>query len=946
MTLCGSDKMDDLSVASDSSGSIRDDLSLSSWDHSVDRSSDSDSQQSAIVGSRRRRQRLRPLTEFGDPAVGAAILTHMRMTRALRQRTKKRVDSKRYVVDDGADRIGGQTTSLAPGQAKPRLLQRVRAICLLAPNDIFFDVGSGEGFAAMALGAATGCHAYGIEIVPWRHQDSVDIAKKFCQSMSRSNEFAELCGYERPVAAGHALSDVDAVDTSVALPQQSLLPSSCLSQANSGTANTCPTPLGAKTAAWSQRVAAVARLQSNVSSLDHGSVGPASTCSSIHISADPLATGGLSSPSPPHSQSGSPRQGVARSAGAYGRSGPVLLSECAHTDACATVPKPRTTSLLRTVSGSSGDLGSRAHGVASGSKGRKGGGACVSGGGGLGSPATFASLVVPPSRLAPDTSVRCLLCAAQAFGRGEEWGPHPAHCRLAAGRSIRTRASTDSLGPKSSAPSSAQRGRVDARLRRSVGDALAPPPRRSAPHAGLPPDLVGPLRCPHPEFEFAVLVARVLAAASTSASQGANSLALDIPASSDGVCGAAAATALRRGVAPSGVGHVSLPPAASAPASVSSRPAVPSEADATDPLTEALVDAGSQGLAVFAKPLWPAAASAAAASRAGVSQCAAPSRAFQGSPTFRAGSGLASSPTGHADSPRRTTVGAAVTENTGAATSSSHCSNDEAATHSYAIVFSGWGGRVRERPAETGRVAALGPRIAPTLRAAGSPPLSPSLRRLPIASTPEIVPAEADGESHARTNSGGHGREEVERRAVVAVSSESVAVELPTTDTLSAPALSTPTAGTLPAMLGASLLPLHQRLHLVRGDALQLLARSGPALEALRRSRVVFCNNFDAKWTGKVSVFSRSSARVHDGDSYLVPFLSHAEDGFQQSIFRLLSRHMARGAILVSCSRFTRGVRRWGVRLGSLSLLLCAFRAGALPSLRCCFQLCFVTVTV
>ena len=814
----------------------------------MDRSSDSDSQQSAIVGSRRRRQRLRPLTEFGDPAVGAAILTHMRMTRALRQRTKKRVDSKRYVVDDGADRIGGQTTSLAPGQAKPRLLQRVRAICLLAPNDIFFDVGSGEGFAAMSLGAATGCHAYGIEIVPWRHQDSVDIAKKFCQSMSRSDEFAELCGYERPVAAGHALSDVDAIDTSTAQPLPSLLPSSCLSRANPGAANTCSTLSGAKSAAWSQRVAGVSRLQSNVSSVDHDSVGPASTCSSIRISADPLATGGLSSPSPPHSQTGSPRLGVVvRAAGAYGKSGPVLLSESAHADACATVPKPWTASLPRTVSGSSGDLGSRAPGVISGSKGR------------LGSTVNFASLVVPPSRLAPDTSVRCLLCAAQAFGRGEEWGPHPAHCRLAAARSIRPRSSGVSLGPRSSAPPSAQRGRVDARLRRSV-----PSPRRSAPHAGFPPDLIGPLQCPHPEFEFAVLVSRVLAAASTSALQEANSLVLDTPSSSDGVCGAAA-TVLQRFDAPSGTGHVSSPPAAPAPAAVSGRAALPSEADVPDPLTETRVDesaVGSQGLAVFAKSLWPAAASAAAASKAGVSQCVAPSRAFQtllpccegGAPTLGAGSGLASSPTGPAESPTRTTVGASVTENIGAATNSSHCSSDGAAAHSYAIVFSGWGGRVRERQAE-------GPRITPALRAAGSPPLPPSLRRLPIASTPDFLPAEVVGESHARTDSGGHRREGVERRAVVTVSSESVPVELDHTNIIAAHALSSPTAGTLPAVLGASLLPLHQRLHLVRGDALQLLARSGPALDALRRSRVVFCNNFDAKWTGKAPDFPRSSAR-------------------------------------------------------------------------------------
>jgi len=45
---------------------------------------------------------------------------------------------------------------------------------------------------------------------------------------------------------------------------------------------------------------------------------------------------------------------------------------------------------------------------------------------------SFAGVTVPESCLAPRTSVQCVLCAAQAFGRGAEWGSHTVHSRLEA----------------------------------------------------------------------------------------------------------------------------------------------------------------------------------------------------------------------------------------------------------------------------------------------------------------------------------------------------------------------------------------------------------------------------------------------------------------------------------------------------------------------------------
>ena len=79
--------------------------------------------------------------------------------------------------------------------------------------------------------------------------------------------------------------------------------------------------------------------------------------------------------------------------------------------------------------------------------------------------------------------------------------------------------------------------------------------------------------------------------------------------------------------------------------------------------------------------------------------------------------------------------------------------------------------------------------------------------------------------------------------------------------------------------------PFHSRVRLLTGDALSILA-TGHGLEALSRARVVFCNNFANRWDA---------------------------DGFQQAVFRLLSRVMAPGSILVSACRLTRGTRKSGL---------------------------------
>jgi hypothetical protein len=82
-----------------------------------------------------------------------------------------------------------------------------------------------------------------------------------------------------------------------------------------------------------------------------------------------------------------------------------------------------------------------------------------------------------------------------------------------------------------------------------------------------------------------------------------------------------------------------------------------------------------------------------------------------------------------------------------------------------------------------------------------------------------------------------------------------------------------------PPMAPAISLSLLDRVTLVAADARLLLAAT-PALTA--GARVVFCNNYDNRW---------------------------ATDGFQMQVFRLLSRLMAPGAILVSCAQFTSGRR-------------------------------------
>ena len=76
--------------------------------------------------------------------------------------------------------------------------------------------------------------------------------------------------------------------------------------------------------------------------------------------------------------------------------------------------------------------------------------------------------------------------------------------------------------------------------------------------------------------------------------------------------------------------------------------------------------------------------------------------------------------------------------------------------------------------------------------------------------------------------------------------------------------------------------PLDARVWFAEGDALRDLLY-GRGLEAISHARVVYGNNFSNKWE---------------------------TDGFQARLYRLLSRVMMRGAVLVSSTRFTSGTRR------------------------------------
>lgn len=893
--------MDSLSETSASSASEDDGRSLSSWDQSLDSASDADSPHAA----RQRRRRQRPLDQF-DEGVGDAILADMRLTRALRQRTQKRVDSKRYVVDDGADRIGDQTTSLAPGQAKPRLLQRLRAICLLGPSDAFFDVGSGEGFAAVALSAATGCHAYGVEIVPWRHQDSVDIAKKFCKSMRRSADFAELCGY------GH--------------------PGSRRGGAASGRLLTIGAGGGALQPGVAEGAMAppVPALPSDSASLDveGSSVGPPST-SSFRASAEAQpaapaavsAAGGLTlSPSP----------AVSTSASRTGSGSPPPPTAGA-------LSKPAASLLLRSLSGGSGGSAAAAIQVSAAGASRASAASAAR---------SFSAVTVPASCLATRASVRCILCAAQAFGRGQDWGPHAVHCSLPAAAVFNA---PDAPAPAAAA--SPRRKRVEETRRSSSSTTPA-----------LCADLVRPLRSPHPEFEFAALVQRALNAAAagvkepTSAAAGAGDRAKPLPSSpaASPVFGAGAElvsgpAAEQRSNSEGVVG--SLPaqrptPQAIVPvqprvlqaaacARAAPAPAVGHGLGDTAPRALAVVRADTAGggsVRGLSVGVSMPAAFGIGLKRAFQSTVPVGGEGSQGPAGRVAGDATAVAPSFAPPVPlleaAQTRVGIGAGSS---ADPSSSAGTDAGRQHPYALVFAGWGGRAGGGQALGAGALGISPPGQALLSGSSALLRSTSLpaSHSSAESVSLVVPAWSalsSGASSALLRSWS--------APVLPPGARPAAVSLPSTPVqnltasgsssspskaFTSEALAVPVAlpvaprGVGAVALGGALapprlavhpgisrrappvLPLHRRIHFMRGDALQLLAR-GPALDALRRSRVVFCNNFDAKWT---------------------------EDGFQQAIFRLLSRNMARGAILVSCSRFTRGVRRCASEsLARLSVLL------------------------
>ena len=107
-----------------------------------------------------------------------------------------------YVIKDGFTTSGlenslgrKQMDSLTPGLAHPRVMQRLRALTALAPGDLVVDVGHGEGFACLGLAMASGCSAFGVEVVPRRAKGSTALFAKMVGRMIGSRTLAVSAGY-------------------------------------------------------------------------------------------------------------------------------------------------------------------------------------------------------------------------------------------------------------------------------------------------------------------------------------------------------------------------------------------------------------------------------------------------------------------------------------------------------------------------------------------------------------------------------------------------------------------------------------------------------------------------------------------------------------------------------------------------------------------------------
>lgn len=73
---------------------------------------------------------------------------------------------KNVVTDNRQTPYQGE--SLHPGRVHEGVVQRIYSITGIRPNDFFIDIGSGDGYAVLALAAISGCHGMGVEVIDSR----------------------------------------------------------------------------------------------------------------------------------------------------------------------------------------------------------------------------------------------------------------------------------------------------------------------------------------------------------------------------------------------------------------------------------------------------------------------------------------------------------------------------------------------------------------------------------------------------------------------------------------------------------------------------------------------------------------------------------------------------------------------------------------------------------
>jgi hypothetical protein len=126
----------------------------------------------------------------------AAFRLLVRLFRELQLTTFKITGVNKFAIKDKAMglRVGGLEDSLTPGQSSPELLLRTVLLTGLGPNDLAIDIGSGDGFAVMALSALTACETIGVEIVESRYLNSLKVARRFVHACRCRSTLRAWCG--------------------------------------------------------------------------------------------------------------------------------------------------------------------------------------------------------------------------------------------------------------------------------------------------------------------------------------------------------------------------------------------------------------------------------------------------------------------------------------------------------------------------------------------------------------------------------------------------------------------------------------------------------------------------------------------------------------------------------------------------------------------------------